>query len=496
MPDQCVARGAIDFCGRETGLRKPMFKHQNALQGAELRPLWHDPEIMPEPQPPLSKDESCELLIVGGGFTGLWAALQAKEREPDADIILIEQTFVGDGASGRNGGFLSTSIAHGETNTEAQFPGEEQEIEAQGRQNITELLATLERYGIDGRYEETGETSLAPSPEIAAEMYQEFLEAKEAGEPVTWYDRDAIREQVNSPLFYGGRKYQDGLCGTVDPARICWGLKDVIVNQLGVRLFEGTRMLEVKPEGKTGMRATCSGGVIRSDKVLLATNAFTSSIGRIRNSVIPVWDYQIATEPLTDAQLDKINWGKPESRHALGDHKNMFHYFRLTKDNRITWGGGGAVRYYFNRGIGSELMDAPARHEQLVTEFFEMFPQLEGEIKFSHRWGGIIATSTRFCVVPGVKYDGRLAWAVGYTGHGVSASRFGARIGIELLGYQPSDVIKMKLVTKRALPWPPEPIRWMAVRMTQRALGKADRNGGKRGLWLKLLDAVGLGFTC
>ncbi len=143
-----------------------MFKHHDALKDAELAPLWHDPDIMPEAEPSLRKDETCELLIVGGGFTGLWAALQAKEREPEADVILIEQTFVGDGASGRNGGFLSSSIAHGETNTEAQFPGEAEKIEALGRQNITELLETLERYGIDARYEETGETILKGMAEL------------------------------------------------------------------------------------------------------------------------------------------------------------------------------------------------------------------------------------------------------------------------------------------------------------------------------------------
>ncbi|MDP6993165.1 MAG: FAD-dependent oxidoreductase [Woeseiaceae bacterium] len=473
-----------------------MFKHSDALQGAQLKPLWHDPDIMPEPEPPLRNDEQCELLIVGGGFTGLWAALQAKERKPDADIILIEQTFVGDGASGRNGGFLSSSIAHGETNTEARFPGEAAEIDALGTQNITELLETLERYGIDARYEETGSTSLALSPGIAAEMHQEFLARSAAGERVTWYDEKTIKAQVNSPMVYAGLKYEDGLCGVVDPARLCWGLKNVLLTQLGIRIYEGTRMMSVKPAGKTGMKTVCDGGVIQSDKVLLATNAFTSVIGRIRNSVIPVWDYQIATEPLTDAQLDKIGWGKPGARHALGDEVNMFHYFRLTRDNRITWGGGGAVRYYFNRGIDSRLMDAQARYEQLATEFFEFFPQLEGEVKFTHRWGGIIATSTRFCVVPGVKHNGRLAWAVGYTGHGVSASRFGARIGIELLGYEPSGILNLELVTSRALPWPPEPIRWLAVRFTARELGRADRNGGKRGLWLRLLDALGLGFAC
>ena len=473
-----------------------MFKHHDALKDAQLRPLWHDLEIMPQPESSLGQDETCELLIVGGGFTGLWAALQAKERKPDADIILIEQTFVGDGASGRNGGFLSSSVTHGETNTEAQFPGEKEKIEALGKQNIIELLETLQRWDIDARYEETGETSVATSPELAEELHEDFLEAKAAGQSVTWYDQDAIREQINSPLFYAGLKRQNGLGGVVDPARLCWGLKRVLLDHLGVHIFEGTRMLKVKAVGKTGMKTVCEGGVIHSDKVLLATNAYTSSIARIRNSVIPVWDYQITTATLSDEQLEKIKWGKPASRHALSGYNNMFHYFRLTRDNRITWGGGGAVRYYFNRGIDGELMDAPARYEQLATEFFEMFPQLQSEVKFTHRWGGIIATSTRFCVVPGVKHYGRLAWAVGYTGNGVSASRFGARIGIELLGYQPSALINMQLVTSKAIPWPPEPIRWMVVRMTRRALIKADAKGGKRGLWLKFLDALGLGFAC
>ncbi|MBT4520227.1 MAG: FAD-dependent oxidoreductase [Halieaceae bacterium] len=473
-----------------------MFKHHDALQAAIARPLWHDPQIMPEPLPPLTGQEQCELLIVGGGFTGLWAAMQAKERKPDIDIIIIEQTFVADGASGRNGGFLSSSVAHGETNIEAQFPGEADELEELGTRNMKELLETLEKYNIDARYEKTGETSVALDPESAIRLHEEYRELQSEGRDVVWFDKDAMREQANSPTFFGGCWNRGGQDGVIDPARLCLGLKDVLVNQLGVRLYEGTRMLDVKPAGKDGMRAACEEGSVVSEKVLLATNAYTSSIGRIRRSVIPVWDYQIATEPLTDAQLDKISWGKPESRHALGDFSNMFHYFRLTRDNRITWGGGGAVRYYFNRGIDMKFMDAPQRYEQLATEFFDMFPQLEGDVKFSHKWGGIIASSTRFCVVPGVLYNGRLAWAVGYTGLGVGASRFGARIGIELLGYQPSNIIKMKFVTGRALPWVPEPLCWVGVRLTQKALIRADKNGGKRGLWLRFLDLLGLGFTC
>jgi len=471
-----------------------MEKHLEALKDAVLSPLWHDPDIMPGLQAPVSSDQTCELLIVGGGFTGLWAAMQAKERKADADIILIEQTFVGDGASGRCGGFLSTTLTHGETNTEYRFHDEADRLEELGIQNMKEFLETLERYDIDARYEKTGEMVVALSPESANRLQQDYREAKAAGEDVVWFDINAVREQVNSPMFFAGLWEPGGQDGVIDPGRLCWGLKDVLINQLGVRVFESTKLLSVEPLGKDAMRASCEGGVIQSKKVLMATNAFTSKTRSIRRSVIPVWDYQIATQPLTDEQIDRIGWGKT-SRHALSDHVNMFHYFRLTKDNRITWGGGGTVRYYFNNGIDKKYMHATACYEQLAREFFEVFPQLD-DVKFSHKWGGIIATSTRFCMVPGVAHDGRLAWSVGYTGHGVGASRFGARIGIELLGYEPTDVIKMQFVTRKSLPWAPEPFRWIGVRLTQNALVKADKNGGKRGLWLKLLDKLGLGFTC
>ena len=471
-----------------------MEKQLEALKDAITRPLWHDPAIMPEALAPIDSDESCELLIVGGGFTGLWAAIQAKERRPESDIILIEQTFIGDGASGRCGGFLAADVAHSQTDIENRFPEEAERLEALGIQCLKEYLETLERYDIDACYENVGGMRVALDQESVKRLHAEYLQEKAEGEDVVWFDQEAVREQVNSPRLHAGLWHRGNQEGVIDPARLCWGLKDVLVNQLGVRIFEGTRLLDVKPHGNDGMLATCEGGAIHSKKVLMATNAFTSSIGRIRRSVIPIWDYQIATEPLTDEQLDRIGWGKT-SRHALSNDVNMFHYYRLTKDNRITWGGGEAVRYYFNNGIGEKYMDATACYEQLAREFFDMFPQLD-DVKFTHKWGGIIATSTRFCLVPGVAYDGRMAWSVGYTGHGVGATRFGARIGIELLGYQPSDVIEMQFVTRKSLPWAPEPFRWLGVRLTQHALIKADRNGGKRGLWLKLLDRLGLGFTC
>ncbi len=470
-----------------------MQQHVEALKDSKFCPLWHDQDIRPEILPALNADTSCELLIVGGGFTGLWGALQVKERQPEVDVILIEKTFISDGSSGRNGGFLHGTLAHGESNTDHHFPGEADKLHQLGEQNIAELLATFERYNIDARYEEVGETEVATNQGSVDAIRKDYEEEKAAGDDVTWYNQTEMQEQVNSPTFLAGLCRRNGQDGIVDPARICWGLKRVLL-ELGVRIFENTPLDECHPLGKDKMQSQSLGFTITSDKVLMATNAYKNPISQVNRATIPVWDYQIATEPLNQEQLDAIGWHK--SRHALGNHANMFHYYRFTQDNRITWGGGGAVRYYFNKNTDfTTCADIPERFEQLSKEFFETFPQLKG-LKFSHRWSGIIATSTRFCMVPGATYNGRLAWAVGYTGLGVGATRFGARVGIELLGYQPSDILKMQFITKKPMPWAPEPFRWFGVKFTQNALVKADNNNGKRGLWLKMLDAMNLGFTC
>ncbi len=139
-----------------------MQAHIEALKDSKHCPLWLDHEDLPATLPALQKDEHCELLIVGGGFTGLWAALQLKERNPDSDIILIEKTFIGDGASGRNGGFISEDLAHGAENMVQRFPVEAEKLAELGHQNVKEFLNTLERYGIDARYEKVGELKLLP----------------------------------------------------------------------------------------------------------------------------------------------------------------------------------------------------------------------------------------------------------------------------------------------------------------------------------------------
>lgn len=311
-----------------------MGPEAEALEGSTFKPLWLDQPARPARLPALTGSRSCELLIVGGGFTGLWAALQAKERRPDLDIILIEGTEVGDGASGRNGGFLSSSLAHGANNTDFHFPGEQDTLYDLGRQNMDEFMASLERYGIDARYEGTGEIEINTRPDQDEGMAEWVEEERADGYDLVWLDREEMQAEVHSPTYWGGLWDREGHDGLVDPAYLCWGLKKTI-QELGVRIFDGTPMRGLDRQGE-GMAIECPSGRIRARKVLLATNAFRNPIRSARRRVIPIWDYVIATEPLTPDQMKSIGW---ERRQGLGNNANMFHYYRLTHDNRIVWGG-------------------------------------------------------------------------------------------------------------------------------------------------------------
>jgi glycine/D-amino acid oxidase-like deaminating enzyme len=209
----------------------------------------------------------------------------------------------------------------------------------------------------------------------------------------------------------------------------------------------------------------------------------------MRHYVVPVYDYALVTEPLTPEQSAAIGW---RNRQGVGDVANQFHYYRLTADNRILWGGYDAI-YHWRNGLRDELDQRPATFELLAAQFFETFPQLEG-LRFTHRWGGAIDTSTRFFAFQRAALGGRVAYSIGYTGLGVGAARFGAQVMLDLLDGRNSEPLRLRAVRSRPWPWPPEPARWIGIQLTRRALARADRNQGRRGPWLRLLDRLGLGF--
>jgi glycine/D-amino acid oxidase-like deaminating enzyme len=202
-----------------------------------------------------------------------------------------------------------------------------------------------------------------------------------------------------------------------------------------------------------------------------------------------VYDHVLATEPLSPEQLASIGWAH---RQGVSDAANQFHYYRLSTDDRIVWGGYDAVFHDWGR-IDPSFEQRDATHAKLAEHFFETFPQLEG-LRFTHRWGGVIDTSTRFSVGFGTAFDGRVAWAAGYTGLGVGASRFGGQVCVDLLYRPESELLELDLVRRRALPFPPEPLRTAGIQLTRRAIARADAADGRRGPWLRMLDRLGLGF--
>ena len=229
-------------------------------------------------------------------------------------------------------------------------------------------------------------------------------------------------------------------------------------------------------------------GAIRAGKVALATNAAKPLIRRVRHYIAPVYDYCMVTEPLTAAQLDSIGW---RNRQGLSDIPNQFHYYRLTSDNRILWGGYDAV-YYWRGKVSAEHESRPASWATLSRHFFETFPQLE-DVKFTHAWGGAIDTCSRFCVFWGRALNGRVAYALGYTGLGVASSRFGGEVMLDLLHDRRSVASQTEFVRSKPLPFPPEPFRFLGIQATRWSLDREDRTG-KRNAWLRILDRLGLGF--
>jgi len=464
----------------------PSAAHRAAYADALVQPLWLDALPARTPQPALAERTVADLCIVGGGYTGLWAALHAKRAQPQRDVVLLEAATVGFGASGRNGGFLAGSLTHGTANGLARFAGEMEVLERLAAENFAALRADLEQHGIDCAYEDTGHLAVALEPHELEWLEEEAALLRRFGHEVELLDGEAVRREVASPTYLGGLWVRSG-AALVDPARLATGLLDAAL-RAGVRVHEHSAALTLRDAGDAIEVATTAGAV-RARRVLLATSAFPPLLRAIRRYLAPVYDYVLATEPLDAAQRAAIGW---QARQGLEDLGNQFHYYRLTPDDRILWGGYDAV-YRYGGPVGGHLDDHDATFATLSRNFFTTFPQLEG-IRFSHRWGGAIDTCSRFSVFFGTAHRGRVAYAVGYTGLGVGATRFGARVALDLLDGRETEATRLHYVRSKPLPFPPEPLRTGVIQLTRNRLAAADARAGRRGLWLRTLDRLGLGF--
>ncbi|MER7814211.1 FAD-dependent oxidoreductase [Streptomyces sp. NPDC096153] len=459
----------------------------SSLSDAQPVPFWLEDPGKPAALPALTGDEKTDLLVVGGGYSGLWTALLAKERDPQRDVVLIEGREVGWAASGRNGGFCAASLTHGLANGLARWPGDMAKLEDLGARNLDAIEAAVAAYGIDCDFERTGEIDVATEPHQLDELREMHEEAGRLGfGGLELLDRDAVRAEVDSPTFLGGLWDREGVA-MLHPARLAWGLKRACLD-LGVRIYENTRALDLSSAG-AGMAVRTSYGRVSARRVALGTNVFPSLVKRIRPYTVPVYDYALMTEPLSAEQRDAVGW---RNRQGLGDSANQFHYFRITAEGRILWGGYDAI-YPYGGKVTAELDHRPETYLKLAGQFFECFPQLEG-LRFSHAWGGAIDTCSRFSAFFGTAHGGKVAYAAGYTGLGVGATRFGADVMLDLLAGERTERTELEMVRRKPLPFPPEPVAWAGIGITKWSLARADARGGRRNLWLRALDRLGLGF--
>ncbi|MEV4917114.1 FAD-dependent oxidoreductase [Streptomyces tirandamycinicus] len=459
----------------------------SSLSDAQPVPFWLEDPGKPAALPALTGDERTDLLVVGGGYSGLWTALLAKERDPRRDVVLVEGREVGWAASGRNGGFCAASLTHGLANGLARWPDDLARLEELGARNLDAIEAAVARYGIDCDFERTGEIDVATEPYQLDELRALHEEAGRLGfGGLELLDRDAVRAEVDSPTFLGGLWDRQGVA-MLHPARLAWGLKRACLD-LGVRIYENTRALDLSPAG-AGMAVRTSYGRVFARRIALGTNVFPSLVKRIRPYTVPVYDYALMTEPLSPAQREAIGW---RNRQGLGDSANQFHYFRITADDRILWGGYDAV-YPYGGKVTAEMDHRPETYLKLAGQFFACFPQLEG-LRFTHAWGGAIDTCSRFSAFFGTAHGGKVAYAAGYTGLGVGATRFGGDVMLDLLDGERTERTELAMVRKKPLPFPPEPVAWAGIGLTKWSLARADARGGRRNLWLRTMDRLGLGF--
>jgi glycine/D-amino acid oxidase-like deaminating enzyme len=323
-------------------------------------------------------------------------------------------------------------------------------------------------------------------PHQLAELDEDAGLARRFGHDAEVLDRAGTRAQLDSPLFLGALWTRTG-SALVHPGKLAEGLRSAAV-RAGVQIYEGSAVRDLR-RTNAGVSVLTLAGAVNARRVLLATSAYPPLVRAIGRYVAPVYDYALMSEPLSPEQRDSIGW---HGRQGVGDMANQFHYYRLSADDRILWGGYDAV-YRYGGPVGAQYDDCEPTFAKLSQHFFTTFPQLAG-LRFSHRWGGAIDTCSRFSVFFGKALGGRVVYALGYTGLGVGASRFGARAGLDLLDGRATDVSSLAMVRRRPLPFPPEPLRSAVIQLTRNRLAAADRDGGRRGVWLRTLDRLGLGF--
>jgi glycine/D-amino acid oxidase-like deaminating enzyme len=441
----------------------------------------------PRDAEPLTGELAADVAVVGAGFTGLWTALFLKQLEPGLTVAVLDAELAGYGASGRNAGIVGESIDHSHELAIAHFGLDEARALARlGRENLVELEAFLGERGIDAGWKRVGQLTVAlqPSHMAALEAGRRAAERVGIGD-LRVLSAEETRDELASPLYLGALLSPRN--ALVDPIRLIEGLRSEAL-RLRVRVCERSAVTGFTfPRDR--VRVSTDRGAVTARRVVLATNAYSHHLfPRLRRRFLPLYDYILVSEPLTAAQRAKIGW---RNRRGVVDARTFFNYYRLTDDERILFGTSEAVYLPGNRVDAA--CDHSAAHEVSLRESFRRhFPALSG-LSFPYAWGGPIASTTRLTPFFGM-LGGRIAYGLGYTGHGIGSTRLAGKILALLTLEKRSPLRDLSLVRRPPFPYPPEPLRRLAVAAVTRSLRRVDA-GERPGLLLRALDRMGIGFS-
>lgn len=431
-------------------------------------PLWWQPYAARSPAVGEASGDvlpACaDVVIVGGGFTGLWSAYYLLRERPGLAVLVLEAEHVGYGASGRNGGWVSALFPLG-GDALARRHGVEATRALLGelRHTVSEVGDVVAAEGFPGAgFVRGGALYLARGPAQVARARASLAEDERWGAESEWLDAAAARERLAATRVDGGT--WNPHCARVQPRALVEGLATAVRRAGGV-IAEGVRVADASP----GRVTLAEGRVVRAGHVLRATEAYTATLSRLHRRVAPVYSLIIATEPLSESTWESVGLAR---REVFSDYRHVIVYGQRSTDDRLVFGGRGAP-YHFGSAIrpdfdGDERVFGLLRHTVR-----ELFPQL-GEVRYTHAWGGPLGIPRDWH--PSVGYDpgARVGWAGGYVGDGVAATNLAGRTLADLVLGRQTALTALPWVGHHSPDWEPEPWRWFGVNAGLRLAGLAD----------------------
>lgn len=449
--------------------------------------FWHEALGGPPPRrPSLPGSREADVCIVGAGYTGLWAAYYLKRARPDLDVVVLEEAFAGFGASGRNGGWLSGSLAASRERLAREAGGREPVIALQRAMNdaVDEVARVTAAEGIDADLVKGGMLRVATTPAQLERARAALARERDWGfgeDDLRWLEPDEARARIRVAGTLGALHTPH--CARVQPAKLVRGLAGA-VERLGATIHEATRVRRIEP----GAAHTIF-GTVRARHVLRATEGFTASLPGLRRAWLPMNSSLIVTAPLPDAAWEDIGWAHCDT---LGDEAHVYIYAQRTANGRIAIGGRG-VPYRFGSRTDERGETAAATVAALTSQLTRLFPVLGPDVAIDHAWSGVLGVPRDWCA--GVAFDPAtgLGHAGGYVGHGVTTANLAGRTLAELVLGEDSERVRLPWINRRVRSWEPEPIRWLAVRgiySLYRLADRAEDRGGGTHVLARVADRI------